>query len=259
VIPVLHGPNGEDGTIQGLFRLLGVPFVGSDVLGSAICMDKDVMKRLLRDAGIRQANFCVYRDDQKIDFAEVVKKLGLPFFVKPCNLGSSVGISKVHVADEFEKAVAEAFLHDRKVIIEEAIKGRELECAVLGNGEPKASVVGEIIPHHEFYSYEAKYLDENGASLEIPAKLPESISDEVRRLAIKAYQVLECADLARVDFFLSEKNEIYLNEVNTFPGFTSISMYPMMWEKSGLSYADLIENLIQFAHARHKKNARLKR
>ncbi|MCD6048390.1 MAG: ddlA [Gammaproteobacteria bacterium] len=259
VIPVLHGPNGEDGSMQGLLRLMGLPFVGSDVLGSAVSMDKDVMKRLLRDAGVCQAKFLTFRDYQKVDFDAVVEALGLPFFVKPCNLGSSIGVSKVSSREEFDSALREAFLHDRKIIIEEAIKGREMECAVLGNENPKASVVGEIILHHDFYSYEAKYLDEKGATLEIPAKISSELSDKIRALAIKAYQVLECADLSRVDFFVTEDEKVYLNEINTFPGFTSISMYPMLWEAAGLPYTTLIESLIDLACARHEKDKLLKR
>ena len=207
-------------------------------------MDKDVSKRLLRDAGIPIADFLVFRDTDHLVFDHITEKLGLPFFVKPCNLGSSVGISKVHDEKEFAPAIAEAFAHDEKIIIEKCIRGREIECAVLGNESPKASVLGEIIPHHEFYSYEAKYLDEHGASLVIPAKLPEAITIQVQQLAIATFKTLECCDLARVDFFVTDAGEIYLNEVNTMPGFTSISMYPMLWQASGTSYEALIETLI---------------
>lgn len=260
VFPVLHGPNGEDGTIQGLLRLANLACVGSDVIGSAICMDKDVSKRLLRDAGIPVADFLTFRAGQPLmTFDEVVQHVGLPFFVKPCNLGSSVGISKVHHKDEFEPAVEKAFAHDQKIIIEKYIKGHEIECAVLGNENPKASVLGEIIPHHEFYSYEVKYLDENGASLVIPANLPEAVAAKVQQLAIAAFQVLECCDFARIDFFVTDAGEIYLNELNTLPGFTSISMYPMLWQATGLSYEALIENLIELARARFEKAKQLKR
>lgn len=249
VFPVLHGPNGEDGTIQGLLKLAKIPFVGSDVLGSAVSMDKDVMKRLARDAGLPIADFLVYYRYQMEDivFEEVVAKVGLPFFIKPCNLGSSVGVHKVHDASEWLYALQDAFCYEAKIIIEQAIVCRELECGVLGNQHPNASVVGEIIPHHEFYSYEAKYLDQKGASLAIPAEIPDTVRQIVQRLAIQAFQVLNCAGLARVDFFLDADHNIYFNEINTLPGFTSSSMYPMLWQASGLDYATLIETLIDLA------------
>lgn len=249
VFPVLHGPNGEDGTIQGLLKLAKIPFVGSDVLGSAVSMDKDVMKRLARDAGLPIANFVVYYRHQleHIDFDEVVAQVGLPFFIKPCNLGSSVGVHKVRNASEWLYALQDAFRYEGKIIIEQAIVCRELECGVLGNIHPTASVVGEIIPHHEFYSYEAKYLDQNGASLAIPADIPDSVRQTVQALAIQAFQVLNCAGLARVDFFLDEQQRVYFNEINTLPGFTTISMYPQLWQASGVEYATLIETLIDLA------------
>jgi D-alanine-D-alanine ligase len=249
VFPVLHGPWGEDGSAQGLLKLANVPFVGSDVLGSAVGMDKDVMKRLLRDADIPVAKFLVFRrhEMKDIQYANVAKQLGMPCFVKPANLGSSVGISKARDEKEFLAAIKQAFNYDNKIIIEEAIIGREIECAVLGNDHPRASVLGEIIPHHEFYSYEAKYLDEHGASLEIPAKLPEPVVKAVQALAIKVFKILECAGMARVDFFVTPDERIFVNEVNTIPGFTKISMYPKLWEASGISYVELIDQLIQLA------------
>lgn len=249
VIPVLHGPCGEDGTIQGLLKVAGVPFVGSDVLGSAVSMDKDLMKRLARDAGLPIVDFLVLHRDQYTDlnFAAIKARLGLPFFVKPCNLGSSVGIHKVHDESEFFPAVDDALRFESKIIFEQGIQCRELECAVLGNRSPQASVVGEIIPHHEFYTYEAKYLDQNGASIVIPALIAPEVSEQVRALAIQAFQCFECRGLARVDFFLGPQDKVYFNELNTFPGFTSISMYPMLWQASGLEYGPLIERLIELA------------
>lgn len=258
VFPVLHGPNGEDGTIQGLLRLANLACVGSDVLGSAVCMDKDVAKRLLRDAGLPIPHFITLRDNQAADFDAVVQELGLPFFVKPCNLGSSVGVSKVKTRADFLPAIAQAFLHDRKILLEQAMVGQEIECAVLGNDEPKASILGEIIPCGEFYSYEAKYLDDDGAVLQVPARLEEAVAKKVQAYAIQAFKVLECADLARVDFFVLENGQIFINEVNTLPGFTSISMYPRLWQESGLSYAALIEQLIELALVRHRKRLVLK-
>lgn len=258
VFPILHGPFGEDGTVQGLLKLANVPFVGAGVLGSAVGMDKDVMKRLLRDAGIPIGKFFTVTDNEPVSFETTVEKLGLPFFVKPANLGSSVGVSKVKDKSEFEKAIADAFNYDRKIILEENIIGREIECSVLGNDEPVASVPGEIIPKHDFYSYEAKYLDDNGAALQIPANLPEQIVKNIQTLAIKTYKVLSCEGLGRVDFFLKSNGEALVNEINTIPGFTSISMYPKMWEASGISYSRLIDRLIELALERFKKEAKLK-
>lgn len=258
VFPILHGPFGEDGTVQGLLKLAGVPFVGASVLGSAIGMDKDVMKRLLRDAGIPIADFLVFKQEDKIDFEKVSKKLGLPFFVKPANLGSSVGINKIKNRKDFSKAVKEAFQYDTKILIEEFIDGRELECSVLGNQEPIASAVGEVIPHHEFYSYEAKYIDENGAALEIPAKITPKIAKNVRELAVKTFKTLSCEGLGRVDFFLKKNGNIVVNEINTIPGFTKISMYPRLWGASGISYTKLINLLIKLAIERFRREQKIK-
>lgn len=257
VFPVLHGPNGEDGTVQGLLKLAGIPFVGSGVLGSAIGMDKDVMKRLLRDAGLPIAKFVVYTVDQKIDFQEVKEKLGIPFFVKPANLGSSVGISKVRSEEEFDEALRQAFEYDHKILIEEYIEGREIECSVLGNEAPIASLPGEIIPQHEFYSYEAKYLDENGAHFEIPVSLPSDLIEKIQQLAVSAYKTLCCEGMARVDFFLKKNGDLFVNELNTIPGFTKISMYPKLWEVSGLPFAELIDCLIQLALQRFEKEQKV--
>lgn len=258
IFPVLHGPMGEDGTIQGLLKLANVAFVGAGVLGSAIGMDKDVMKRLWRDAKIPTAQFLVIRDHVTPAYSDVVKKISTPFFVKPANLGSSIGVSKVTNEVDFQKAVDQAFRYDRKVLLEEYIQGRELECAVLGNENPIASVPGEVISQHEFYSYEAKYIDENGAVLKIPARINDQARKAIQAMAVKAFQVLECEGMARVDFFLRSNNEILVNEINTIPGFTSISMYPKLWEASGISYRELIDRLIQLAQERFAREQRLK-
>jgi D-alanine-D-alanine ligase len=260
VFPVLHGPFGEDGTIQGLLKLANIPFVGASVLGSALGMDKDVMKRLLRDAGIRTAKFLVFDQSSsaEIDFANVQYHVGLPFFIKPANLGSSVGINKVKDRKQFEQALKEAFQYDSKILIEEFIQGREIECSVLGNDHPIASLPCEIIPRHEFYSYEAKYLDETGAVLEIPAKLPADIIREIQELSTKTFKVLCCEGMARVDFFLRDNTEVIVNEINTIPGFTRISMYPKMWEASGISYTELTDRLIRLAIERFAREKRLK-
>ena len=259
VFPILHGPFGEDGTIQGLLKLADVPFVGSSVLGSAVCMDKDVMKRLMRDAMIPVAKFLILKSHEPAPaFAAIEAALGKPFFVKPANMGSSVGISKVHDEGEYAAAIKDAFQYDNKILIEEYIRGRELECAVLGNEEPAASAVGEIIPTHEFYSYDAKYLDENGAELKIPAKLDEQTKKRVQEMAIKTYQALCCEGLSRVDFFLKETGELFVNEINTMPGFTKISMYPKLWEESGITYTGLITRLIELAISRHEKERAIK-
>ena len=260
VFPVLHGPFGEDGTVQGLLKLANIAYVGAGVLGSAIGMDKDVMKRLLRDAGIPVARFVAANkySSKPIDFDAARDQLGLPLFVKPANLGSSVGIHKVTDRDEFERAVRDALNYDDKVLIEECINGREIECSVLGNDNPIASVPGEILPRHEFYSYEAKYLDENGAVLEIPAKLSSETLERIRQLAIRTFTVLCCEGMARIDFFLRNSDEIIVNEINTIPGFTRISMYPKLWEATGISYSELIDRLIQLAIEGFEREKRLK-
>jgi len=258
--PILHGTYGEDGSIQGLFRMANVPYVGADVLGSAVGMDKDVLKRLLRDANIPTPKFEVFDKSniKNTSFEELTQKIGSPMFIKPTNLGSSVGISKVSNKDEYKKAIEIAFRYDKKVIIEESITGREIECSVLGNEEPIVSLPGEIVVNSEFYSYETKYLDENAASLEIPAKLPEDIIKKIQEYAVKTFKVLCCQGMARVDFFLRNNTEILVNEINTIPGFTKISMYPKLWEASGISYAELIDRLIQLAIERFNKEQELK-
>lgn len=258
VFPALHGLWGEDGTIQGLLKLANKPFVGASVLGSAISMDKDVMKRLLNQAGIKTARFLVFRPEDEMDFEKIRRTLGLPLFIKPANLGSSVGIHKATNQKEFQKAVKDAFQYDPKIVIEEFLDGREIECAVLGNESPKASLPGEIIAKQGFYSYEAKYQDPKGAVLKIPAELPDKITTQIQKLAIQTFRTLECQGLARVDFFLLKNHEIRVNELNTLPGFTKISMYPKLWEKSGLPEPELIDQLIKLATLRFKKEQRQK-
>ena len=260
IFPILHGPFGEDGTVQGLLKLANIPFVGASVLGSAIGMDKDVAKRLLRDAGIPIAKFSACKKDDALpEYDSAVKELGQPFFIKPANLGSSIGIGKVNNGPEYKKYAEEAFKYDTKIILEEYIEGREIECAVLGNEKPIASVPGEIIVcDHDFYSYEAKYIDEKGAVLEIPAKIPEKAGNIVRELAVKTFKILLCEGMARVDFFLKKDGKVIVNEINTMPGFTTISMYPRLWEASGIPYKELIDRLIQLAFERFEKEQKLK-
>lgn len=250
VFPVLHGPMGEDGTVQGLLKLFDVPFVGPSILGSSVAMDKDVTKRLFLQAGLPTAKFIALSKEEPVEWET------FPCFVKPANLGSSVGISKVHTKDALSSAIKQAFLFDRKVLIEEEIKGMEIECSVLGNENPRASLPARLIPTHEFYDYEAKYLDPDGAHFEIPALLPETVQKEIQRLAIKAYQTLCLEGMSRVDFFVRD-DEIFINEVNTIPGFTEISLYPKMWEVSGLPYTKLLDELLELAVKRHQEEALL--
>jgi len=259
VFPVLHGPMGEDGTVQGLLRLAHLPFVGPGVLGSAIGMDKDVAKRLLRDAGIPVAPFLTLRRRNGAPpWDEAVAALGSPIFIKPANMGSSVGISRARDASGYERALDEAFAFDSKVLLERSVAGREIECAVLGNEHPRASVAGEVVPRHEFYSYEAKYLDDDGADLRIPADLDEPTMKRVRDLAVRAFRTLCCEGMARVDFFLTEDAELVVNEINTIPGFTRISMYPKLWAASGVSYPALIDELLTLAIERGERESRLR-
>jgi len=264
IFPILHGPFGEDGTIQGLLKLADIPFVGPGVLGSAVGMDKDVMKRLLRDAGIPIGKYLTINYFDKMpSFADIEAAFNstgknLPLFIKPANMGSSVGISKVRNDTELTAALKEAFLYDTKVIIEEFIPGREIECAVLGNEEPAASIPGEIIPSHDFYSYDAKYIDDKGAALQIPAQLDEDTAKRIQALAIKVFKTLCCEGLSRVDLFLKDNGALLVNEINTMPGFTKISMYPKMWEASGINYTDLITRLIELAISRFERDKKLK-
>lgn len=247
--PIIHGTYGEDGSLQGMLEMLNVAYVGAGVTGSAIGMDKDVQKRLLKEAGINVADFLTVKKSHfnNKTISEIIKKFTFPVFVKPANLGSSVGISKAHNEMELKSSIKDAFKYDTKILIEESINGREIECSVLGNDRPIASVPGEVIPHHEFYSYEAKYIDEKGAGLKIPADLPESLIKKIQEIAIKTFLILECAGFARVDFFLKPDNKLYINEINTIPGFTKISMFPKLFGATGIAYSDLLDRLINLA------------
>ncbi|MDX7988678.1 D-alanine--D-alanine ligase [Xenorhabdus sp. 12] len=260
IFPIVHGTQGEDGSLQGLLRMANLPFVGSGVLGSAVCMDKDVAKRLLRDAGLEVAPFiCLNRHKRhELSFETIQAQLGMPVFIKPANQGSSVGVSKVTTPEELEIALDLAFTFDNKLLIEKAINGREIECAVLGNEYPEASVCGEIVLSRGFYSYETKYIESDGAKLAIPAQMSQDASERIRNMALKAFEALECAGMARVDVFMTEDEQIVINEVNTLPGFTSISMYPKLWGATGISYTNLITRLIELAIERHQNEAQLK-
>ncbi len=253
--PVLHGTFGEDGTIQGLFKMMNLPFVGTGVLGSAMGMDKEIMKRLLTYAGIPNARYRVLHKNKPVSFDEIKNNLGLPFFIKPSNSGSSVGVHKVKSAEQFESQLKDAFQYDEKVLAEEFVQGREIEVAVLGlNDSPKASLPGEIILNSEFYSYEAKYIDENGASTQVPANLSPEQVQNIQQIAVKTFELLCCDGLTRIDFFLKNNGEAYINEINTIPGFTSISMYPKMWEATGKSYSQLITELIQLGLEKYQRD-----
>jgi D-alanine-D-alanine ligase len=264
VFPVLHGTYGEDGTLQGLLELAMVPYVGADVAGSAVGMDKDIAKRLLSQAGIPVVPSLTiskhqWQDNPGIIIQDALSKLGMTLFVKPLCTGSSVGVKKVKGKELLPEAIDFAFQFDTRIMIEKAVNCREIECAVLGNESPTASILGEIIPNHEFYSYEAKYIDPNGATMKIPAAIDGNLAGLIRKTAVQGYMALACSSLARVDFFLDKKtNEFYLNEINTLPGFTSISMYPKLWEATGLKYSDLLDKLITLALERHRNKMNIK-
>lgn len=256
--PVLHGPYGEDGTIQGLLEMGNVPYVGASVLASSLGMDKAVAKNLYAAHHLPLADFMVVEErdwpEKKNSYLEKINQyFPLPFFVKPANLGSSVGITKVKESAETEPALRKAFRYDRKAIVEEGIQGREIECSVLGNDRPRASLPGEIIPHREFYDYEDKYV-EGKTSFRIPAQLPDSVVEEIQRISIQAYKAIDCSGMARVDFFLQKNSpKILLNEINTIPGFTEISMYPKLWEVSGVPFSQLLEELIRLAQEKNQE------
>jgi D-alanine-D-alanine ligase len=250
VFPVLHGTFGEDGTLQGLLEMAGLAYVGAGVFASAAAMDKEHFKRLCTERGLPVVDCAVLRTPD-LDPTPALDRFGFPVFVKPANLGSSVGVSKAHDRETLAAAVAEAARYDRKVIVERAIEGQEIECAVLGNEHPVASTPCEIIPSREFYDYEDKYLLDS-AQFELPARVPPETLEEIRRLAVECFQALECAGMARVDFLLeSASGKIFINEINTIPGFTSISMYPKMWDHAGVSFPRLVERLIELAQERH--------
>ena len=264
VFPALHGTYGEDGAIQGLLEMADVPYVGAGVLGSAVGMDKDVQKRLFRQAGIPVLDFAMYlrseferEPDRVMD--QIERRPGYPCFVKPCNLGSSVGVSKAKDRSGLEAALKDAAMYDRKLLVEQAaVDAHEVECSVLGNDDPIASLPGEILPAREFYDYKAKYYDSRSRT-EVPARLPAAVIENIRETAIRCFKATDCAGMARVDFFVSRKDHsIFVNEINTIPGFTKISMYPQMWEATGITYQELLTRLIDLAIERHKdKNRRL--
>ena len=252
VFPVLHGEFGEDGTIQGLLTLAGLKYVGMGILGSAAGMDKSFSKIAFKDAGIPQADWVLVRTENPLDsyIEEIEQKLGYPCFVKPCRTGSSVGVGKAHNREELLASLYEAAKFDRKILVEEFVDGHEVECAVLGNENPKATVVGEILPTVEFYDFDAKYND-NSTKLQIPADLPVEVSNKIREYAVKAFSAIDGQGLSRVDFFVKYKdNQVVLNEINTMPGFTNISMYPKLWNATGISYKDLLDELINLGEKR---------
>jgi D-alanine-D-alanine ligase len=251
VLPILHGPFGEDGTVQGLLELAGVPYVGAGVVGSALCMDKDLFKAVLRDRRILVARNVTLRNGDAPEHP-----FPYPVFVKPARLGSSVGISKVHAEDELEPAIALARRHDDKVLIEEFVAGTEVECGVLGNREPIASLVGEIVAHREWYDYSAKY-DEGGMDLIVPARIPEDAAERVQEIAVESFIATECEGMARIDFFVRPDGEVVVNEINTIPGFTETSVYTKLFEASGIPYPALLDRLIDLALERHERRAHL--
>ncbi len=262
IFPLLHGPNGEDGTVQGMLELMNIPYVGNGVLASAAGMDKVVMKNIFAQAGLPQANYVWFirsewEKDREAAYAKVEEALGYPCFVKPANLGSSVGISKCKNREELEAAFEEAFQFDRKIIIEQNIIGREIEIGVLGNDEPICSVAGEIVPKKEFYDYKAKYIDGDTAMI-IPADVTEEQYEIIKERAIRAFKALDGAGLTRADFFLTKDGEILINEVNTMPGFTPFSMFPLLWQNTGVSYPELIERLVSLAIERYEEKQKIK-
>lgn len=263
IFPVLHGTDGEDGSIQGMFKAMNVPIVGTSVLGSAISMNKILSKKILASAGIPVVPFLHFHftDKAKINFEFISNTLGLPFMVKAANLGSSVGVTKVKAKADFEQAIEEAFRFDEEILFESFIKGREIECAILGNEPPQASLPGEIIisSNYEFYTFDAKYVDSEAVEIKVPAELSEDISKKIREVSVASFRALYCQDFARVDLFLTEGGKVYVNEINTIPGFTNASMYPMMWNERGIGFTELISELISIAQKRNLKSKRASR
>lgn len=263
IFPVLHGTDGEDGSIQGLIKAMDIPMVGTGVLGSSISMNKIVAKRLLKDAGLPVTNFVAFHHSEKdrIDFKSIKGKLGVPFMVKSASLGSSVGVNKVKNESEFKKAIDDSFLYDDSILMEEFIKGREIECAILGNNPPEASYPGEIVINskYDFYTFDAKYVDPEAVKINVPAKLEPKIAEKVRDICLKAYKTLSCEDFSRVDLFLTETGKIYINEINTIPGFTNSSMFPMMWNERGIGFTELISRLLDLALERYDRGKRIER
>ena len=263
VFPVLHGTDGEDGSIQGLIKAMDLPMVGTTVLGSSMSMNKIVAKQILTQAGIPVTRFLTYHHSQRdaITLESISNVIGLPFMIKSSSLGSSVGVTKVKDEDSLRVAVDEAFRYDDYLIAEEFIKGREIECAILGNDPPQASLPGEIVisSKYEFYTFDAKYVDPEAVTIDVPAKLTEAESERIQQASVQAYQALYCEDFARVDLFLTEDGRIYVNEINTIPGFTNSSMYPMMWKERGIGFTDLITRLLDLAHERYDRSKRIER
>lgn len=256
VFPVLHGPFGEDGTVQGLLRMVKVPFVGADVMSTAICMDKEISKRLLLQAGVRVAKFlCIKHQRYDLDYIE--REIGFPCFVKPANMGSSIGVTRVFSPSSLEEAIKSAFEYDCKVLIEKEVVGDEVECSVLGNENPICSLPARFFPTHEFYTYEAKYIDLEGARFENPALYPIEWIRKIQKTVLTVYDTLDCRGMARVDMFVTKEGEVIVNEVNTLPGFTSISLYPQMWEVSGLPFTELIRQLINLSIEEFEKRSHL--
>lgn len=259
IFPILHGPHGEDGAVQGLLELASIPYVGAGIAGSAVGMDKDIMKRLLHEAEVPIAEHVVLKSSEQhtFDSKKFIAALGVPLFVKPANMGSSIGVSKVKSEKELAQAVALGFRYDRKVLVEKSVDGDEVECAIIGNEQPEASVPGRIIFKAGFYTYDAKYDETKDTTLEIPARLSENLAKQVQEVAIKAYKALECEGMARVDMFITKQGEVLVNEINTLPGFTKLSMYPRLWQASGLSYTNLITRLLELAIDRASKREEL--
>jgi len=253
IFPLLHGPYGEDGSMQGLLQLANLPYVGSDTLSSSICMDKIITKELLKAANLPISSYIALHSKDLININMIIANLSLPLFVKPANLGSSIGINKVHTKEQLRPCINEAFLYDEHVLIEEHIEGKEIECAILGNLDPLTSLPGQILPTHEFYSYTAKYIDAKGAEFQVPASLTSSQVQKIQKLGIQAYKTLRCEGMARIDFFLKENGKIIINEINTIPGFTTISLYPRLWGISGIPYSKLLDRLIDLAIERFKR------
>ena len=261
IFPVLHGTDGEDGSIQGLIKAIDLPMVGTGVLGSSVSMNKIIAKRLLQEAGIPVTKFIAFHfdDQKKIKFDDIRKKLGLPFMVKSASLGSSVGVTKVSRKSDFKKAIEESFKYDQEILIEQFIEGREIECALLGNTPAEASNPGEIVisKKYEFYTFDAKYVDAEAVEIKVPAKLDKKSIKQIREISLQAYRALHCEDFSRVDLFLTKKGKIYVNEINTIPGFTNSSMYPMMWQERGISFTALISKLLGLASGRYAANKRV--
>lgn len=263
IFPVLHGTDGEDGSIQGLIKAMDIPMVGTGVLGSAVSMNKIISKRLMKEAGLPVTNFLTfhYTEKETIRFSEIKKALGVPFMVKSASLGSSVGVSKVKDQAGFKNAIEESFRYDDYILVEEYVKGREIECAILGNAPAEASYPGEIVisSNYEFYTFDAKYVDPDAVRIDVPATIEKDIAEKIRVVSVQAYQALACEDFSRIDLFLTDDGKIYVNEINTIPGFTNSSMYPMMWKERGVGFTQLISRLLDLAQERYDRSKRVER